>query len=164
MKCAVVKLNIYIIISSILKLRDTISALWNALNLTSLCPICLPAIQVSILHVTAYVDVTQLHCLSNITFLFHNQFDVSEVLLQKSRDPQVAENFFACHVPYRFTVVVARLHTLSITLLSQMNPIYTVPSHFCKVHFIMFSSTSRSSKILISILYCGHSGILLLNC
>jgi hypothetical protein len=93
MKCADVNLNVYTIISSTVKLRDTICALWNTLNLTSLCPICLPAIQVSIPHVTAYVDVTQLNCLSNITFLFHNHFDVSKGFLQKSTDPQVAENF-----------------------------------------------------------------------
>jgi len=87
-KCAVVNLNIYITISLILKLLDAICALWNTLNLTSLCPICLPAIQVSILHVTAYVDVTQLHCLSNITFLFHNQFDVAKFSCRSQRTPR----------------------------------------------------------------------------
>ena len=68
--------------------------------------------------------------------------------MKKSTDPQVAEYFSACYVPYRFTVVVTRLHALSITLLSQMNPIYTVLLYSFKVHFSKFSSTPRSTQFL----------------
>jgi hypothetical protein len=76
MKCIVVNLNIYSIISSILKLCYVICVLWDTFNLTPLCPslsVCLLSVLPdSTLHVTAYVDVTELHCLSNITVLFHN--------------------------------------------------------------------------------------------
>ena len=72
MKRVVVNRNTYIIISSILKLCDIICFLWNTFNRTSPCSSLSALIQVSILHVTAYRAVTQLHCLSNVTFLFHN--------------------------------------------------------------------------------------------
>ena len=71
MKRVFVNLNIYIITSSVPQLCDIICVLWKSFNLTSLCS-SLPVIQVSMLLVTANVDVTQLHCLSNITLLFHN--------------------------------------------------------------------------------------------
>lgn len=127
MKCVIFNLKIYKIISSILKLRDIFCALWSPLNLTSLCPIYLPTIQDSLLHITADVDVTQLHCLSYITFLFHNLIWRNEVLLQKSKDPPVANNFSVSYIPRSFTVVVTILRNLSIKLLSQMNPMYTFP-------------------------------------
>ena len=70
-KCVTFNLNIYITISSILEWCDIIRVLWSTFSLTSLCS-SLPVMHVSILHVTAYVDLIQLHCLSNITFFITN--------------------------------------------------------------------------------------------
>ena len=123
MKCVVVNLNIYIIISSILKLCDIICVLWNTFNLTSLCS-SLAACDTSL---NTSLNAEYLcRCDSTALSFKHYIFCFINNLTQGRSLEEVTGPSGSKNVPHRFPLVVTRLHTLSITLLSQMNPIYTV--------------------------------------
>ena len=94
MKCVVFNLNVYVIISSILKLCD-ICVLWNIFNLTSLCS-SLSACDTSLNTVCYCLCRCHSAALSFIHYIFVSQLiRHSEGLLKKSVDPQTAENFSA---------------------------------------------------------------------